>query len=101
MGILSSPLNIYKPPRSTFNIIGRHVPLKDVESWLKRGQYVRFLREICPRKKRTTKDGRYMTAIAQILLRDTHRLKKQNSETVRTYRGKGNISYNIVQDPPH
>jgi hypothetical protein len=25
--------------------------LKDVESWLKRGQYVRFLREICPPKK--------------------------------------------------
>jgi hypothetical protein len=24
--------------------------LKDVESWLKRGQYVRFLRELCPRK---------------------------------------------------
>jgi hypothetical protein len=26
------------------------MPLKDVESWLKRGQYVQFLREICPRK---------------------------------------------------
>jgi hypothetical protein len=26
------------------------VSLKNVESWLKRGQYVRFLREICPRK---------------------------------------------------
>jgi hypothetical protein len=24
--------------------------LKDVESWLKRGQNVPFLREICPRK---------------------------------------------------
>jgi hypothetical protein len=44
-------LNTYKPPRSTFNLIRRHVPLKDIESWLKRGQYVRFLREIRPRKK--------------------------------------------------
>jgi hypothetical protein len=24
--------------------------LKELESWLKRGQYFRFLREICPRK---------------------------------------------------
>jgi hypothetical protein len=40
------------------------VPLKDVESWLKRGQYVRLLREICPRKKYTPKSGRLLTAMA-------------------------------------
>jgi hypothetical protein len=31
----------------------RHVSLKELVSWLKRGQYVRFLREICPRKNIT------------------------------------------------
>jgi hypothetical protein len=39
------------------------VSLKKVVSWLKGGQYVPFLREICPFKKITPKDGRYMTAI--------------------------------------
>jgi hypothetical protein len=32
--------------------IKRHVSLKEVELWLKRGQLVRFLRETCPRKNR-------------------------------------------------
>jgi hypothetical protein len=40
-------------------LIRRHVPLEKVVSWLKRGQYVQFLKEIC-----------YMTTIAQILLRN-------------------------------
>jgi hypothetical protein len=68
MGILSSPLNTYKPPGSTFNFIRKHVSLKELESWLKRGQYVRFLREICPRKNIPPKDDHYMTAIAWKLL---------------------------------
>jgi hypothetical protein len=42
--------------------------LKELVSWLKRGQIVQFFREICPRKKCTPKSGRYMTAIAQKLL---------------------------------
>jgi hypothetical protein len=40
------------------------VHLKKVVSWLKRGQYVPFLREKRPFKKRTPKDGRLLTAIA-------------------------------------
>jgi hypothetical protein len=41
----------YQPSGSTFNLIIRHVPLKELVSWLKRGQFVQFLREIRPRKK--------------------------------------------------
>jgi hypothetical protein len=41
-------LNTYKPSGSNFNLIKRHVSLKKVELWLKRGQYIPFLREICP-----------------------------------------------------
>jgi hypothetical protein len=44
--------------------------LKELESWLKRGQNVPFLREICPRKKCTPNIG----AITGILL-----LKETNS----------------------
>jgi hypothetical protein len=43
--------------------------LKDVESWIKRGQYVRFFREICPRKKHKPKIGANIGAITGILLR--------------------------------
>jgi hypothetical protein len=43
--------------------------LKKVVWWLKRGQYVPFLREICPFKKMTPKVGRYITAITGMLLR--------------------------------
>jgi hypothetical protein len=42
--------------------------LKDVESWLKRGQNLPFLREICPRKKCTPKIGANIGAITGILL---------------------------------
>jgi hypothetical protein len=43
--------------------------LKDVESWLKRGQNVPFLREICPRNKKCTpKSGANIGAITGILL---------------------------------
>jgi hypothetical protein len=51
------------------------VSLKDVEWWLKRGQYVRFLREICPRKKHTPKIGANIGAITGILLIDTKRYR--------------------------
>jgi hypothetical protein len=44
------------------------VSLKELVSWLKRGQIVHLLREICPQKKCTPKSGRYMTAIARKLL---------------------------------
>jgi hypothetical protein len=44
------------------------VSLKELESWLKRGQYVRFLREICPQKKCTPKSGANIGAITGILL---------------------------------
>jgi hypothetical protein len=43
--------------------------LKELESWLERGQIVQFLREICPRKKCTPKSGRNITAIARKLLK--------------------------------
>jgi hypothetical protein len=42
--------------------------LKDVESWLKRGQNVPFLREICPRKKVTPKYNAASGIIAGELL---------------------------------
>jgi hypothetical protein len=42
--------------------------LKDVELWLKRGQYVRFLREKCPLKKNDPKIGANIGAITGILL---------------------------------
>jgi hypothetical protein len=43
--------------------------LKDVESWLKRGQNVPFLREICPRKKVTPKYNAASGIIAGELLK--------------------------------
>jgi hypothetical protein len=42
--------------------------LKELESWLKRGQNVSFLREICPRKKCTPNIGANIGAITGILL---------------------------------
>jgi uncharacterized protein YerC len=45
--------------------------LKELESWLQRGQHVPFLREKRPFKKRTPKDGRNITAIARKLLNIT------------------------------
>jgi hypothetical protein len=42
--------------------------LKELESWLERGQNVPFLREICPRKKVTPKIGADIGAITGILL---------------------------------
>jgi hypothetical protein len=47
------------------------VSLKDVESWLKRGQKVPFLREICSPKKCTPKIDANIGAITGILLRIT------------------------------
>jgi hypothetical protein len=41
----------YKPTFAYFNLIRKHVRLKEVVSWLKRGQKVPFLREICFPKK--------------------------------------------------
>jgi hypothetical protein len=68
MGILSSLLNTYKPPGRTFNLIRKHVSLKELESCLKGGQHVQFLRDKRPFKKRTPKDGRNIMAIARKLL---------------------------------
>jgi hypothetical protein len=45
------------------------VPLKELELWLKRGQNVSFLREICPRKKCTPNIGANIGAITGILLK--------------------------------
>jgi hypothetical protein len=42
--------------------------LKELESWLERGQNVPFLREICPRKKCTPNIGADIGAITGILL---------------------------------
>jgi hypothetical protein len=44
--------------------------LKELESWLERGQNVPFLREICPRKKCTPSIGTNIGAITRILLRE-------------------------------
>jgi hypothetical protein len=43
--------------------------LKELESWLERGQNVPFLREICPRKKCTPNIGADIGAITGILLK--------------------------------
>jgi hypothetical protein len=48
--------------------IRKHVPLKEVVSWLKRGQYVPFLREKQPFKKVTPKAGANIGVITGILL---------------------------------
>jgi hypothetical protein len=48
------------------------VLLKELVSWLKRGQFVRFLREICPRKKRTQKYNAASGIIAGELLIRRH-----------------------------
>jgi hypothetical protein len=42
--------------------------LKELESWLKRGQNIPFLREIYPRKKCTPNIGANIGAITGILL---------------------------------
>jgi hypothetical protein len=44
------------------------VSLKELESWLERGQKVPFLRETCPRKKCTPNIGADIGAITGILL---------------------------------
>jgi hypothetical protein len=44
--------------------------LKELESWLERGQKVPFLREICPRKKCTPNIGANIGSITGILLND-------------------------------
>jgi hypothetical protein len=41
----------YKPIFAYFNLIRKRVCLKEAVSWLKRGQKVPFLREICSPKK--------------------------------------------------
>jgi hypothetical protein len=46
------------------------VPLKELESWLKRGQNVPFLREICSPKECIPKIGANIGAITGILLRE-------------------------------
>jgi hypothetical protein len=61
-------LNIYKPLGSTFNLLKKHVSLKELVSWLKRGQNVPFLREKCPFEKLTPKVGANIGAIIGILL---------------------------------
>jgi hypothetical protein len=50
-------------------LIRKRVPLKEVVSWLKKGQYVPFLREKRPFKKVTPKAGTNIGAITGILLR--------------------------------
>jgi hypothetical protein len=44
--------------------------LKELESWLERGQKVQFLREICSPQKCTPKIGANIGAIIGILLKD-------------------------------
>jgi hypothetical protein len=61
-------LNTYKRSGSIFNYIKRHVPVKKVVSWLKRGQYVPFLREKRPFKKRNPKYNAASGIIAGELL---------------------------------
>jgi hypothetical protein len=63
-------LNTYKPHGSIFKYIKRHVPLKKVVSWLKRGQIVPFLREKRPFKKSTQKYNAASGIIAGELLTD-------------------------------
>jgi uncharacterized protein YerC len=53
------------------------VPLKELESWLKRGQNVQLLREICSPKKCIPNIGANIGAITGILLMRKHvRLKE-------------------------
>jgi hypothetical protein len=70
MGTLGCPLNTYKPLGSTIYLIRKHVYLKEVVLWLKRGQKVPFLREKRPFKKVTPKVGANIGAITGILLID-------------------------------
>jgi hypothetical protein len=65
------PAGPYKAAFAHFHLIRRHVYLKELVSWLKRGQYVRFLREICPLKKRTPFFCPVNGAIAWKLLKNT------------------------------
>jgi hypothetical protein len=58
----------YKATFASSNLIRRHVSLKELVSWLKRGQYVRFLREICPRKNIPSKYNAASGIIAGELL---------------------------------
>jgi hypothetical protein len=50
--------------------------LKELESWLERGQNVPFLREICPPKKYTPNIGANIGAITGILLKDASSLAR-------------------------
>jgi hypothetical protein len=59
--------------------------LKELESWLERGQNVPFLREISPRKKCTPNIGADIGAITGILL----------SIHVLSYLGKHDYKYRI------
>jgi hypothetical protein len=65
------------------NIVRKHVPLKELESWLKRGQYVRFLRDICPPKKCTPNIGANIGAITGILL-NTYGHMRRSVEHIQT-----------------
>jgi hypothetical protein len=49
----------YKANGTSFKFIKRHVPLKELVSWLSRSLWGQFLREICPRKKFTPNSGIY------------------------------------------
>jgi hypothetical protein len=56
------------------------VPLKELESWLKRGQYVRFFKGDMPPKKHTPKIVANIGAITGILLTDHSRTKMKTKE---------------------
>jgi hypothetical protein len=61
-------LNTYKHHGSTFILRIKHVSLKELESWLIRGQIVPFLREKRPFKKSTPKSNATSGIIAGELL---------------------------------
>jgi hypothetical protein len=61
-------LNTYKHHGSTFILIIKHVSLKELESWLIRGQIVPSLREKRPFKKSTPKSNAASGIIAGELL---------------------------------
>jgi hypothetical protein len=58
--------------------------LKDVESWLKRGQYVRFLRELCPQKNIPPKYNAASGIIAGELLTKPSKASQFNSQKKRS-----------------
>jgi hypothetical protein len=63
--------------------------LKELESWLERGQNVPFLREICPRKKCTPNIGADIGAITGILLKGRF-ITHISNETINTINTKLN-----------